>query len=194
MIGSWPSNRIRAVAKDLVHVSGEEEDVGGSIDRRSMPDWDVARGARCLRTRLRSPFYSSRHSFVCRNGLTNDVSAVTTGACAAWIRNEAGRSVAPGRSAPAPAHHEPARLCPLHFYPCTEWIIDADVSRTMANSSARHICHHLWNLATRSSSEPRDQVSIDDRRTFLSFRKSTTGRHLDDELINYVRMGSTSAS
>lgn len=59
--------------------------IGRRRRRRSIgnADWDVPE-----RVPAGTPFFLFFRSFVCRNGLTYDVSAVTTGTCAARIRNE----------------------------------------------------------------------------------------------------------
>lgn len=149
MIGSWPSNRIReaAVAKDLAKCCRRRR---RWIDRSAI-DARLRRCSGCALPPNPRPFLffppqlcvQKRIDERCVSGDNWRMRSLNT----KWNRTF-GRA----RTIGFCASSKPTCLCPLDFYPCTEWIIDADVSRTMANSSARHICHHLRNLATRSSS------------------------------------------
>lgn len=81
------ANRIRRScckrSGEVLHVSGKKKT---SVNRSIGDRCRLRRSSGCSDA---ASFFLFFLSFVCRNGLTNDVSAVTTGACAPWIQNEA---------------------------------------------------------------------------------------------------------
>lgn len=183
MIGSWPSNRIReaAVAKDLAKCCTSPWKKKTSVDRSI--------GDRCpIETLLgvRTASEPTALFILPATALCAETDWRTM--CQRWQlahaqpEYEMKQDV---RSRPDDRllrQLEPTCLCPLDFYPCTEWIIDADVSRTMANSSARHICHHLRNLATRSSSS--HGIRFPNLSTTFFRLEKVPGENLVDEEIN----------
>ena len=176
---------------EVLHVPGKKKtwrigsDRIGSIDRRLMPI-ETFPGMRPSRLAvlfilLSLSLYLSV-SFVCRNGLTNDVSAVTTGACAGWIQNEADVRSS-DRLLPASSPVAPTCLSlPARFLQCTEWIIDRRGGRWRIHRFDA-ICHHFWNLTTRSPN-PRIRERASCLFLIVEKRKKKTNV-CTNEWINY---------